>query len=51
LICEGTSGRFFEVTPQKGIVWEYNNPYGRPYDVFNIYRYSPDYPGIQILLD
>jgi hypothetical protein len=51
LICEGARGRFFEVTPDKGIVWEYENPYGVPRHVFNIYRYSPDYPGIQILLD
>lgn len=26
LINEGTEGRFFEVTPQKNIVWEYKNP-------------------------
>jgi hypothetical protein len=51
LICVGGDGRFFEVTPEKGIVWEYYNPYGIPNHVFNIYRYSPDYPGIQILLN
>lgn len=26
LICSGVQGRFFEVTPQKKIVWEYRNP-------------------------
>jgi len=26
LICSGVQGRFFEVTPQKKIVWEYKNP-------------------------
>ena len=26
LICSGVQGRFFEVTPQKEIVWEYRNP-------------------------
>ena len=28
LICQGADGRFFEVTPEKKIVWEYVNPYG-----------------------
>ena len=51
LICEGGKGKFFEVTPEKGIVWEYENPYGTPNHVFDIYCYSPDYPGIKILLD
>lgn len=27
LICEGTKGHFFEVTPSKKIVWDYKNPY------------------------
>jgi len=27
LICSGTEGRFFEVTPDNEIVWEYVNPY------------------------
>jgi PKD repeat protein len=27
VICDGTSGKFFEVTPGKEIVWEYVNPY------------------------
>ncbi len=51
LICEGQKGIFSEVTTQKGLVWQYQNPYSRPYDVFNIYRYSKDYPGIIALFD
>jgi hypothetical protein len=27
LICEGSNGRFFEVTPSGEIVWEYINPF------------------------
>jgi hypothetical protein len=27
LICEGRSARFFEVTPEKDIVWEYISPF------------------------
>lgn len=30
LICEGTCGRFLEVTPQGEIVWEYVSPYIDP---------------------
>jgi hypothetical protein len=51
LICEGAKGKFFEVTPEKGIVWKYVNPYGTPNHVANIYRYSKDYPGIKNLLN
>jgi hypothetical protein len=51
LICDGGHGNFFEVTPEKGIVWEYYNSFGFPNHVFEIHRYSPDYPGIQILLN
>ena len=48
LICEGLFGRFFEVTPDGEVVWEYVNPYfGGPADapmnqVFRAYRYSPE---------
>jgi len=31
LITEGARGRFFEVTPEKEIVWEYLNPYNFHY--------------------
>jgi len=46
LICEGATGRIFEVTPEKEIVWEYRNPYGNllrgSRAVFRAYRYGPD---------
>jgi hypothetical protein len=53
-ICAGDVGRFFEVTPQKDLVWQYINPVegkggigpGRPNSVFRAYRYRPDYPGL-----
>lgn len=60
MICEGTPGRIFEVTPNKEIVWEYINPFftrGRPQvtggaaesinSLFRAHRYGPDYPGLQ----
>ena len=41
LICEGTTGRFFEVTSDGDIVWQYE------YDgeTFRVDRYTPDYEG------
>jgi hypothetical protein len=58
LICDGPSGRFFEVTNEGEIVWLYINPViatgpmtqGNPIPsqqnrVFRAYRYAPDYPG------
>ena len=49
LICEGMTGRVFEVTHGGEIVWEYVNPFfgdderfGRVNMVFRAYRYSPD---------
>jgi hypothetical protein len=55
-ICEGPKGRFFEVTPDKELVWEYINPFffqderapdlGWHNTVFRAYRYAPDYPGL-----
>jgi len=57
LICEGTTGRFFEVTPDKELVWEYVSPLyfetkppsvlGWTNAVFRTYRYAPDYPGLK----
>jgi hypothetical protein len=60
-ICAGHIGKFFEVTPQSDVVWEYINPIG-PADgkgkdkggkggisgttVFRAFRYAPDYPGL-----
>ncbi len=59
LICEGSHGRLFEVTPDGEIVWEYINPViaGGPVNqgdaiptgqnaVFRCYRYAADYPGL-----
>ncbi len=53
LICDGPQGRFFEVTQNKNIVWEYSNPYPDPTlfnRVFKTHRYSEDYPGIQKII-
>lgn len=55
LICEGAIGRFFEVTKEKEIVWEYVSPfysetnsrYGKTSAVFRAMKYEPDYPGLQ----
>lgn len=54
VICEGTSGRFFEVTPAKEIVWEYVSPVSQNgivdqgssvsnNAVFRCTRYAPDH--------
>jgi hypothetical protein len=47
LICEGCSGRLFEVTPDRRVVWEYISPYfsdtpllGTNNWVFRAFRYS-----------
>ncbi len=57
LICESTKGRFFEVTPDKEIVWEYISPFivrRPPYWgwtlsalVFQAHRYGLDYEGLK----
>jgi len=58
LICEGAEGHFFEVTPEKEIVWEYVNKLplsiyiprvGKLNEVFKTQTYPPDYPGLQKL--
>ena len=52
LICEGRSGRMFEVTPKCEVVWEFINHVvvdrvGQPSrQVFRAYRYAPDSPEI-----
>ncbi len=52
LICEGTSGRIFEVTQSREVAWEWINPIHhtrgemRMSWVFRAYRYGPDYPGL-----
>jgi hypothetical protein len=54
LICEGPKGRFFEVTPECEIVWEYVVPFFYKYArfgttnmTFRAYRYGPEYPGLK----
>jgi hypothetical protein len=59
LVCESTKGRFFEVTPEKEIVWEYINPFMTnhpPYwnydwqptaETFRAFRFGPDFPGLE----
>ncbi len=51
LINEGVFGRFFEVTSEGEVVWEYVNPYFGPEDasaktqsnsVFRVYRYTEE---------
>ena len=57
LICEGASGTFFEVTPDKKMVWKYLNPVAvsenpeeeeedeEPgVDVYRVNRYAPEHP-------
>ena len=53
LICEGSFGRIFEVTPEKEIVWEFINPhFDKMFDgqtvnwVFRAFRYAEDSPQI-----
>jgi hypothetical protein len=43
LICEGGTGRIFEVNRDKDIVWEFINPDRKA--VFRAYRYAPNFPG------
>jgi hypothetical protein len=54
LICEGTTGRIFEVTPEKETVWEFYSPfcynvqgYGWTNQIFRAYRFGPNYDGLQ----
>jgi hypothetical protein len=53
LICEGSTGRIFEVTMEHEIVWEYVNPYfidhprlGHINACFRARRYAPDHPAL-----
>jgi hypothetical protein len=45
LICNGPYGIYFEVTPEKDIIWEYVSSV----NTFKVHRYAPDYPGLQEL--
>jgi outer membrane protein assembly factor BamB len=51
LVCEGTSGRLFEVTRRHEVVWEWINPFvnnsprGDPtVSIYRAHRYGPDHP-------
>lgn len=47
LCCEGCNGRFYEVTPDRDVVWEYwkpeADPSATPWTVFRAFRYAKDY--------
>ena len=54
LICEGRTGRLFEVTPGGDIVWEFVNPYEFPHRgdqrnraIFRAHRYLADGPELR----
>lgn len=53
LICEGASGRVFEITHRGETVWEWVTPFsvttaGRTRAwIFRVHRYAPDYPALQ----
>ena len=51
LVCEGTSGRVFEVTRRHEVVWEWINPFvnnnsrGEPtVSIYRAHRYAADHP-------
>lgn len=46
LICEGASGRVFEVTAANEVVWEYVNPESTRNTIFRAYRYGVGYTGL-----
>ena len=57
LVCEGASGRVFEITRRGETVWEWITPFttsnqGRQRAwLFRVYRYAPDFPGLRGPLD
>lgn len=57
IICEGSKGHLFEVTPDGQIVWDYQSPIGKDEitvqgdtlitsAIFRTARYTSDYPGL-----
>ena len=53
IVCEGTSGRLFEVNRRGQVVWEWINPFlnnnrrGDPtVSIYRAHRYLPDHPAI-----
>jgi hypothetical protein len=60
LVCEGMTGRIFEITTHQTLVWEYVNAFpgpeqpsspgeSRSYPVYGAFRYGYDYPGLSRL--
>jgi hypothetical protein len=53
LICEGAPGRIFEVTQERGVVWEWINPIvgqvrgGASSAIFRAHRYDSDHPAVK----
>ena len=54
LICEGTSGRIFEVTQSKEVVWEWINPFVNnnkrgeaTVSIYRAHRYLPDHSALR----
>ncbi len=58
-VCSGPQGRFFEVSPEGEIVWEYRNPFHGDvggwvpegteqflYATFRATKFPPDHPGL-----
>jgi hypothetical protein len=43
IVCDGPAGKFYEVTPDKDIIWDYRNPYPNYFQnsVFKINYYTP----------
>lgn len=53
LVCEGTSGRLFEVNRNRQVVWEWINPFlnnnkrGEPtVSIYRAHRYAEDHPAL-----
>ena len=53
LVCEGTSGRLFEVNKARDVVWEWINPFVNnnkrgeaTVSIYRAHRYSPDHPAL-----
>ena len=54
LVCEGTSGRLFEVTRTHEVVWEWINPFVNnnrrgeaTVSIYRAHRYGPDHPALK----
>ena len=54
LICEGVSGRIFEVTRRGETVWEWHNPFAQTvrgsqtsFALWRAHRYAPDHPALK----